>query len=265
MRLWLGFFRPRNIIPGTEFAGEIEAIGRNVTYFKVGDRVFGSSGVSFGTNAEYKCLPETGELAVIPADLSYEEATAIPFGGRDALHFLRQASLRRGQRILIVGAGGSIGTFAVQLAKHFGAEVTVVDSDGKLDMLRSIGADHVMDYAREDFTRSGEAYDVVFDTVGKTPFCRSLRSLNRHGRYLLANPQLRQMILGPWISMASSKKVVLGSTSFKSTEELEFLKLLIKAGNLKPVIDRVYPLEQIVEAHRYVETGHKKGNVIITV
>jgi NADPH:quinone reductase-like Zn-dependent oxidoreductase len=224
--------------------------------------------MGFGANAEYICLPEEpegmeGGVAIKPANMTFEEAAAVPFGGRDALHFLRLGDLQRGQRILINGAGGSIGTFAVQLAKHFGAEVTAVDSTAKLDMLRSIGADRVVDYTQEDFTRSGETYDVVFDVVGTISLSRSARSITQNGTYLLANPA-SQMLQGLWTRMTSSREVIM-QTSSPTTGDLVFLKRLIEEGKLKTVIDRTYPLERIVEAHRYVEKGGKLGNVVITV
>jgi NADPH:quinone reductase-like Zn-dependent oxidoreductase len=268
LRLWLGFRKPRGTtIPGTELAGEIEAVGKNVKRFKAGDQIFGSTGLSFGACAEYRCVseaPEESSLAIKPENMSYAEAAAVPFGGNDALHFLRQANIRSGQKVLIVGAGGSIGTFAVQLAKYYGAVVGAVDSTEKLDMLRSIGADRVIDYTQEDFTKNGETYDVIFDVAGKSPFSRSLRSLKQNGYYLLANPGLAQMIRGPWTSMTSSRKVKTGTANRKN-EDLLFLKELIEAGKVKSVIDRIYPLERTAEAHRYVETGQKKGNVVITM
>jgi len=270
MRLWRGFLKPReNSILGTELAGEIEAVGKDVKRFKKGDQVFGSAGMGFGANAEYICLPEQpgemdGGVASKPANMTYEEATTVPFGGREALHFLRKGNIRSDQKILINGAGGSIGTFAVQLAKHFGAEVTAVDSSGKLDMLLSIGADQVIDYKQEDFTKSGEVYDVIFDVVGTISFSRSERSITQNGTYLLANPLGSQMIRGPLTRMTSSKKVIM-QTASPTTEDLIFLRELIEAGKIRTVIDRRYPLEQIAEAHRYVETGEKKGNVVITM
>ncbi|NQT60943.1 MAG: NAD(P)-dependent alcohol dehydrogenase [Bacteroidetes bacterium] len=267
IRIWLGFRKPRRtIIPGTELAGEIEAVGKDVTLYKVGDQVFGSAGLGFGANAEYKCLSEEGAVAIIPVNMTYEEAAAVPFGGRDALHFLRMGNIQSGQKILINGAGGSIGTFAVQLARNFGAEVSAVDSTEKLDMLRSIGADHVIDYTREDYTKNGKTYDIIFDVVGrgKSSFSRSIRSLKQNGRYLLANPGFSQLIRRPWASMLSGKKVITQAASGK-TEDLIFLKELVETGKIKSVIDKRYSLEQIPEAHRYVETGHKKGNVVITI
>jgi NADPH:quinone reductase-like Zn-dependent oxidoreductase len=270
MRIWIGFLKPKGTtIPGTELAGEIEAVGKDVKLFKEGDQVFGSAGMGFGANAEYICLPEEpgemeGGVAIKPVNMTYEEAAAVPFGGRDALHFLRKGNIQSGQKILINGAGGSIGTFAIQLAKYFGAEVTAVDSTAKLDMLRSIGADQVVDYTQEDFTKNGETYDVIFDVVGTISFSRSERSITQNGTYLLANPMGSQMVRGPWTRMTSSKKVIM-QTASPTTEDLIFLKKLIEAGKIKSVIDRSYPLEQIVEAHRYVEKGGKKGNVVITV
>jgi NADPH:quinone reductase-like Zn-dependent oxidoreductase len=269
MRLWRGLLKPRGItILGTELAGEIESVGKTVKRFKAGDQVFGSAGVGFGANAEYICLPEgpgemEGGVAIKPAKMTYEEAATVPFGGRDALHFLRKGDIQRGQKILINGAGGSIGTFAVQLARHFGAEVTAVDSAGKLDMLRSIGADHVIDYTKEDFTEKGEIYDIIFDVVGVISFSRSERALKQNGAYLLANPT-SQMVRGLWTRMTGSKKVIM-ETASGTIEDLIFLRELIEVGKIKTVIDRRYPLEQIPEAHRYIETGQKQGNVVITV
>jgi NADPH:quinone reductase-like Zn-dependent oxidoreductase len=269
MRFWLGFRKPKGTaIPGTELAGVIEAVGKDVKQFKKGDQVFGSTGMGFGANAEYICLPEEpgemeGGVAIKPANMTFEEAATVPFGGRDALHFLRLGNLQNGQKILINGAGGSIGTFAVQLAKYFGAEVTAVDSTAKLDMLRSLGADHVVDYTQEDFTQNGEVYDVIFDVIGKVSFSSSKRSIKQDGTYLLANPA-GQMVRGLWIRMTSGKKVIM-QTSTGTIEQLIYLRELIETGKITTVIDRSYPLEQIAEAHRYVETGQKKGNVVITV
>jgi 2-desacetyl-2-hydroxyethyl bacteriochlorophyllide A dehydrogenase len=256
--------RPRPIILGQELAGEVEAVGKDVKRLRKGDQVFGWSGLGLGAYAQYICLPEKGVLAIKPSNITYEEAAPLSVGVLEAVHFLRKGHIQSGQKVLIHGAGGSIGTFAVQLAKYFGADVTGVDSTGKLEMLRSIGADQVVDYTQEDFTKSGETYDVIFDVVGKTSFSRSVRSLKLSGRYLLANAGLSQMVRGRWTSMISSKKVIVGAASQK-TEDLIFLKELIEAGKIKSVIDRRYLLERIAEAHSYVEEGHKKGNVVITV
>jgi 2-desacetyl-2-hydroxyethyl bacteriochlorophyllide A dehydrogenase len=268
MRIYVGLRKPKRItILGQELAGEIEAIGKDVKRFKAGDQVFGTTGLGFGAYAEYLCLPEKsamGVLATKPANMTYEEAAAVPTGGLEALHFIRKGNIQRGEKVLIIGAGGSIGTFAVQLAKYFGAEVTGVDSTSKLEMLRSIGADRVIDYTQEDFTRNGQAYDVIFDVMGKSSFSGSVRSLKQNGRYLLGNAGLSQMARGRWTSIRSSKKVIIGAANQKN-QDLLFLKALIEAGKIKSVIDRCYPLEQIVEGHRYVDTGQKKGNVVITL
>jgi NADPH:quinone reductase-like Zn-dependent oxidoreductase len=269
MRAYVGLKRPERItILGMELAGEIEAAGKDVRLFKEGDQVFAATGFfRMGTYAEYICLPEEpedGALAVKPGNMTYEEATAVPMGGLEALWFLRQGSVQSGQKVLINGAGGTIGTFAVQLAKHFGAEVTAVDSTGKLEMLRSIGADRVIDYTREDSTKSGETYDFILDVASKSSFSGSITSLEQDGRYLIANPGLSQVVRGRWTSKTTSKKVIFGAARPK-TEDLVFLKELIEAGKMKSVIDKRYPLEHIAEAHRYVEKGVKKGHVVITV
>ncbi len=269
LRLYLGFLKPTRItILGTEFAGEIIAAGMAVTRYKPGDQVYGYTGLRMGTYAEYMCLPEkpsglASVMAEKPANVSYAEAAAAPFGGLEALHALGQANIQRGQKVLIVGAGGSIGTYAVQLARHYGAEVTGVDKPGKLEMLRSIGADHVIDYTREDFSKSGQRYDVILDTIGKSSFSGSLRSLNEHGTYLNANPGLFGGIWMRWLAKRSSKRIIPWTAGY-SVKNLLALKGLIEAGTIKAVIDRRYPLEHMAEAHRYVESGHKKGNVVIS-
>ena len=265
VRIYMGFRKPRGIILGQELAGEIESVGKDVKLFKKGDQVFATTGFGFGAYAEYKCLPEEPKMGVLaskPVNMTYEEAAAVPTGGLEALHFLRKGNIQSGHKILIIGAGGSIGTFAVQLARYFGAEVTGVDSAGKLDMLRSIGAEHVIDYTQKDFTKIVETYDVIFDVMGKSSFSGSLRSLKQDGRFLLGNAGLSQRVRGRWTSMRSSKKVIIGA-AIQKNEDLLFLKELIEAGKIKPVIDRCYPLEQIAEAHKYVDTGQKKGNVVI--
>ncbi len=270
MRAYVGFNRPTRItILGMELAGEVESVGKDVKLFGKGDQVFGTTGLGFGAYAEYICLPEEpgglgGALATKPANMTYEEAAAVPVGGHEALCFLRQGDIQSGQKVLVNGAGGTIGPFAIQLAKYFEAEVTGVDNTAKLDMLRSIGADHVVDYTQEDFTKSGETYDFILDVVGKSSFSGSIRSLKQNGRYLIANPGLSQMVRRRWTSMTTSKEVMFGA-AFPKTEDLIFLKELIEAEKIRSVIDRRYPLEQISDAHRYVEAGHKKGNVVITV
>jgi NADPH:quinone reductase-like Zn-dependent oxidoreductase len=263
IQIMFGFTKPRKKILGGELSGEIESVGKDVKLFKEGDQVLASTGMGLGAYAEYRCLPEKGALAIKPANMTYDEAAAVPMG-LESLHFLRKANIQRGQKVLINGAGGSIGTFAVQLAKHFGAEVTAVDSTEKLDILRSIGADQVIDYTEEDFTKKNQTYDVIFDVVGKSVSSRSIKSLKKKGFYILANPSISILVRGLWTKITSSKKVITGLTSYK-TKDLIFLKKLIEAGKIKSVIDRRYPLEQTAEAHRYVDTGRKKGNVVITV
>jgi NADPH:quinone reductase-like Zn-dependent oxidoreductase len=265
-RFFNGLLRPQKVtILGFELAGKVEALGRNVTRFKEGDQVFASCGFGFGAYAEYKCLPESGMVALKPANLTFAEAAAVPIGGGTALRYLRKGKIRSGQKVLIYGASGSIGTYAVQLCKHYDAEVTGVCSTANVELVKSLGADKVIDYTKEDFTKSGQTYDIIFDTVGKSPFSGCVRSLKRDGYYLSAALLgLSPIVRGLWVSMTSSKKVI-GETEGEKTEELLFLKELIEAGKIKPVIDRSYPLEQIAEAHHYVEKGHKKGNVVITV
>ncbi len=268
MRIWLGLRKPRGArIPGTELAGVIEAVGDDVTKFTAGDQVFGSTGLAFGANAEYVTIPEDpaeGVLVKKPANISFEEAACVPFGGLDALHFLKKANIKAGDKILINGAGGSIGTFAVQLARIFGAQVTAVDSASKLDMLSALGAERVIDYTREDFTKSGETYDVIFDVVGKSSYSGSLKALRGNGKFVIANPRISHMVRGPLTSMTGDKKVVVTPAS-QARDDLIFLRDLIEAGKLRAIIDRRYPLDQIVDAHRYVETGQKAGNLVITV
>ncbi|MCP4140535.1 MAG: NAD(P)-dependent alcohol dehydrogenase [Chloroflexi bacterium] len=269
MRLWIGFKKPKeNTIPGTELAGVIDAIGKDVKNFKIGDPVFGAAGMAFGTNAEYICMPEERNefgsvIAIKPKNMSYEEAATVPFGGRDALHFLRLANLQGGEKMLINGAGGSIGVFAVQLAKYFGAEVTAVDSSEKLEILREIGADHVIDYTQEDFTKGAQVYDIIFDIIGKISFSKSNKVLKKDGTYLLANP-ISQIISAQWVKLTSKRKVIM-QTASGTAEDLVFLRELVEAEKLKTVIDRSYPLEEIVKTHEYVETGRKKGNLVIKV
>jgi NADPH:quinone reductase-like Zn-dependent oxidoreductase len=268
MRMYVGLRKPKRItMLGQELAGEIEAIGKDVKRFRAGDQVFGTTGLGFGAYAEYICLPERSAMGVLvtkSANASFEEAAAVPTGGLEALHFIRMGNIQRGEKVLILGAGGSIGTFAVQLARYFGAEVTGVDSTSKLEMLRSIGAEHVIDYTEEDFTRNGETYDVIFDVPGKSSFSDCMRSLRQNGRYLLVNPGLSHILQRAWTSKRSGKQVIVEAASQK-IDDLIFLRDLIEAGQIKAVIDRRYSLEQIAEAHRYVDTGHKKGNVVITL
>jgi NADPH:quinone reductase-like Zn-dependent oxidoreductase len=266
VRFFNGLKRPKKItVLGNELAGEIEAIGKDVKQFSKGDQVFGQTGLNLGANAEYICLPEDGTLAIKPVNISYEEAAAIPFGGSTALHFLRKGNIQSGHKVLIYGASGSLGTAAVQLAKYFGAEVTGICSTTNLELVRSLGADKVIDYTKEDVTRSSLTYDIIFDTIGKSPFSGCVRLLNEKGIYLRAvHMSLSSIVQGLWTSITSSKKVI-GGLATERKENLVFLKKLIEMGDLKPVIDRRYTLEEIGEAHRYVDKGRKKGNVVITL
>jgi NADPH:quinone reductase-like Zn-dependent oxidoreductase len=261
-RLFFGIRSPRQPILGTELAGEIESIGKDVSRFKVGDQVFAFPGIRMGSHAEYRCMPEDGAIAHKPPNLSYGEAAALSFGGTTALDFLKRGKLQSGERILINGASGAVGTAAVQLARHFGAEVTGVCSTANLDLVRSLGAKHVIDYTNEDFTRNGETYDVIVDTVGAAPYSRSKNSLREGGRLLLVLGSLKDLLTAPLISMTSDKKVIAGPVA-ERPEDVRFLADLAEAGAFKPVIDRCYPFEEIVEAHRRVDTGRKRGNVVV--
>ena len=259
-----GLRRPRQRILGTDMAGEVAAIGSAVSEFAVGDHVFGSSGFRFGAHAEFICMRESGRIAHMPAGMSFEEAATICDGGLNALWCLRQGALRKGQRILIYGASGAIGTAGVQLAKAFGAHVTGVCSTKNLDLVRSLGADEVVDYTREDFTKNGETYDVIFDAVGKHSFKRCRGSLKRGGSYL-ATDGFANLILALWTARIGDKKVVFSIPPRYTKQDVRFLKELIEAGTYRAVIDRRYPMEQVIEAARYVETERKTGNVVLTV
>jgi NADPH:quinone reductase-like Zn-dependent oxidoreductase len=262
-RISMGFRGPRKII-GSELVGEIEAVGKDVTLFKEGDQVFGDAGAVLGTYAEYVCLPEKAILTTKPVNMTYEEAAAGPASTLAALYYLRKGNIQSGQKVLINGASGALGTAAVQLARYFGAEVTGVCSTANLEMVKSLGADKVIDYTKEDFTKNGEVYDLIFDAVGKRSFSQCKGSLKQRGIFLFSVPTLAIFLQMLWTSMIGSKKAKHGNPT-SSTGDLVFLKELMEAGKIKPVIDRRYPLEQMAEAHRYVETGHKKGNVVITV
>ncbi len=264
-RLMLGLRKPRKSILGMELSGKIESVGKGVKQFKNGDEVFAATLQNFGAYAEYICIPEDGPIALKPANTTYEEAAAIPIGARTAFHYLKKTGdVKPKQKVLIYGASGSVGTYAVQLAKYFGAEVTGVCSSANLELVKSLGADKVIDYTTDDFTENFETYVIIFITIDKCPFTACKKALSTNGTYLNIGrpiPSL-QMI---WTSLISSKKIVVGKNSPETTEALVVLRRIIEEGQLKAVIDRNYTLDQIVEAHRYVDKGHKKGNVVITV
>jgi NADPH:quinone reductase-like Zn-dependent oxidoreductase len=263
-RFIFGLLKPKINILGTVFSGEVEMVGKDVTNFKIGDAVFGHTDMRFGAYAEYKSMPENGSLALKPAGITHAQAAAIPFGGVTAWHFIKKANIKPGQKVLIAGASGAVGTAAVQLAKSLGVEVTAVCSTANIALVKSIGANKVIDYTKEDFTKNGEIYDVIFDTVKTIHVSRSLKSLNKNGVMILSAAGMSEMLQGLWVSKTSSKKVLTGVISHTAADII-FLKELMEAGKLKPVIDRAYPLEQIAEAHAYVERGHKKGNLIINM
>ncbi len=263
-RFAIGITKPKRPILGTEFAGVVEGIGKDVQRFKVGDDVFGLTGHDGGCYAEYRCVPQDGPVALKPNDLSFEEAAALPMGGLTAWHFLRKGSVGRGQKVLVYGASGSIGTYAVQLAKHLGAEVTGVTSTANLDLVRSLGADNVIDYTKEDFSQAGAVYDVVFDTVGKSSISASMRSLRKGGCYLQTVATPGTSLRMRWAAFTTGNRLI-GGVMAGTGDDLAFLGKLAGTGKIKPYIDRSFAMEQIVEAHRYVELGHKKGNVTITV
>lgn len=264
VRFIFGLLKPKINILGSVFSGEVVRVGKDVKLFKVGDKVFGHIDMSFGAYAEYKCLPENASIALKPANVSHKEAAVIPFGGVTALHFIKMAMIKPGQKVLVVGASGAVGSAAVQLAKSLGAIVTGVCSTANIALVKSMGADKVIDYTKQDFTQTGEMYDVIFDTVKTISISRSLKSLNKNGTMILSAAGMSEMLQGLWISMTSSKKVITGVVSHKAADIL-FLKELTEACKFKPVIDRAYSLEQMAEAHAYVEKGHKKGNVAIEI
>jgi len=263
-RIAFGFRGPRQPILGTELAGEVEAVGSSVTTFKPGDRVFAFPGSRMGSYVEYRCIPADGPVATKPANLSDEQAAALCFGGSTMLDFYRRAALRRGERVLVNGASGAVGSAAVQLAKHFGAEVTGVCSTTNLALVRSIGADQVIDYTQQDFWRSGDRYDVIVDAAGTAPFSRSGRVLSNGGRLLLVLSGLADLMKAPWTGVFGKKKVIAGPAS----ERVEYVRQLgeiATTGGFTPVVDRCYPFDEMHAAHRYVDSGRKRGNVVIRI
>jgi NADPH:quinone reductase-like Zn-dependent oxidoreductase len=265
-RLMFGITKPwKPRVLGTEFAGQVERVGKDVTRFKLGDRVVASTGAAGGGHAQYACLPETGAVAIKPDSLSWEQAVAIPFGANTALYFLRDlGKVRAGQDLLIIGASGAIGSAGVQLAKHFGARVTGVCSGANAELVKALGADNVIDYAKEDFTKSGNTYDLIFDVVGATTFDRARHSLKPNGVFLQNIMELSDIVRVLRTSVAGGKKIK-GGVAIGNMANMGLITALAEAGTLRPVIDRSHPLERIAEAFKYVEQGHKKGNVVITV
>ncbi|WKZ36936.1 MAG: NAD(P)-dependent alcohol dehydrogenase [Anaerolineales bacterium] len=263
-RMFFGLTKPRISILGSEFAGDVESVGKDVKRFKKGDAVFGYRGQSMGANAEYLCLPQDGMVTHKPVNMTYEEAATVPYGALTALSLLRKVNVQAGQKVLVIGASGRIGSAAVQLANYFGAEVTGICSTPGLDFVKSLGADRVIDYTKEDFTQNGETYDLIFDVMRKSSFSQSRNSLSPNGIYLLASFKMKQLFQMLWTSMRGGRKVVCALSSEK-IEDLDLIKELVEAGKFKSVIDKRYPLEQMAEAHRHAETGGRQGNVVITV
>lgn len=263
-RLVLGVSKPRQTILGSELAGTVEVVGKDVAKFNVGDEVFAFTGARLGCYVEYKCMSQEGAVALKPANLTFDEAAAISSGGTTALYFFRRAKLQRGEKIVVNGASGAVGTAAVQIAKHYGAEVTGICSTANIELVRSLGAHHMIDYTKEDFTKNGQTYDIIVDTAGTAPFSRSNASLKEGGRLLLVLSSMSDTLQAPWISLTSGKKVIATPSAWR-TEDVAFLAKLAESGEFKPIIDRRYPFGQIAEAHRYVDTGRKKGNVVITM
>jgi len=263
-RLAIGFTRPRQPIMGSEMAGTIEAVGKDVTRFRVGDEVFGFPGGAMGCHAQYRVMPQDGRIARKPANLSFEEAASLPFGASTSLHYLRKARIKAGDAVLVIGASGGVGSAMVQLAKHFGAHVTGVTSTANLALVASLGADRVIDYTREDFTARGETYDIVIDTVGKTPFARCRPVLKDKGRLLAVAAGMPEMLASVWAPLTGSRRVIAGPAE-ERVSDIPDIAALAEVGTLKPVIDRRYPFRQMPEAHAYVETGRKCGSVVVSV
>ncbi|TSA15743.1 NAD(P)-dependent alcohol dehydrogenase [bacterium] len=263
-KISFGLREPKTTILGSEFAGEIEAVGKDVKRFKKGDQVFGYPGQSFGAYAEYLCMPEDGVLAIKPANMTHEEAAVVPYGAIMALNLLRKMNIQPGQKVLVNGASGGIGSAAVQIAKHFGAEVTGVCGTPRLEFVKSLRADKVIDYTKDDFTKNGETYDLIFDILGKSSFSQCQSSLKPNGTLLFASFKMKQLFQMLRTSRAGTRKVICAIAP-GSVEDLISVKELVETGKIKSIIDRRYPLEEAAEAHRYVEQGHKRGNVVITL
>lgn len=264
LRVYMGIFKPKRPILGMELSGTIEATGENVTAFKKGDEIIADTGLRFGAYAEYTCINKKNAMALKPKNMSFEEAATIPTSGLNALHYMRNAQIEPGQKVLIKGAAGCFGTYAVQLAKHFGAEVTGVDHTNKIEILKGLGADYIIDYTKEDFTENGVKYDVIFDVVGNTSISKGMKSLTEDGRYILATPWVKRVIEGLWSASKSNKKFIFALAEYKN-EDLQYFTDLIEKGIVKAVIDKNYKLEEMVEAHTYVEKGLKTGNVTVTI
>lgn len=262
--LTLGVNKPKRQILGSEFAGEVETVGAAVTRFRVGDAVFGYRGMDFGANAEYVCIAQDGLVELKPANVSFEEAATIPYGALTALSLLRRVDIQPGQKVLIVGASGAIGSAALQLAKHYGAEVTGIGGTQRQAYMKALGADHVIDYTKEDFTQNGQTYDLIFDVLGRGSFGRAKRSLNPHGRYFYASFKFKQLFQMMWTSRFGDKKVICAMSS-DTQANLTEIKALVEAGKIKTVIDRCYPLEQTADAHRYIEAGQKHASIVISL
>ena len=263
-KISFGLRKPKITRLGNELAGEVEAVGKDVKRFKKGDQVFGYPGQSFGAYAEYFCMPEDGVLAIKPANMTYEEAAVVPYGAIMALNLLRKMNIQPGQKVLVNGASGGIGSAAVQIAKHFGAVVTGVCGTPRLEFVKSLGADKVIDYTKDDFTKNGETYDLIFDILGKSSFSQCQSSLKPNGTLLFASFKMKQLFQMLWTSRAGTKKVICAIAP-GSVEDLISVKELVEMEKIKSIIDRRYPLEQAAEAHRYIEAGHKQGNVVITI
>ncbi len=264
-KIAFGLGKPIITVLGSELAGQVEATGKDVTKFKTGDQVFAYLGMNMGANAEYVCIPESGSVALKPSKLSYEEAAILPYGAIMATSLLGKANLQRGQRVLINGASGGIGSMAVQLAKYYGAEVTGVCSTPRLEFVKSLGVDKVIDYTREDFTQNGETYDLIFDILGRSSFSRVRRSLKPNGIYLLSSFKMKALLDMLWTSLTGSKQKVICAFANETLESLAFVKKLVEEGRIKAIVDKSFPMERAAEAHRYVEQGRKQGNVVIAI